>query len=105
MSIEAQNKRILTAVDAVGGSYVWDAEVIYHNIDGCFPTEELALSLCGLIGVQQIAIEASTLQMDTLVRLAGTAGLSSLVLNHSCLTDEEVAQLSSIVPELIQVDC
>jgi hypothetical protein len=43
--------------------------------------------------------------MDTLVRLAGTAGLSSLVLNHSCLTDEEVAQLSSIVPELIQVDC
>lgn len=104
MSIEAQNNRILTAVDAAGGGYVWDAEVFAITLMDVLPTEELALSLCSLIGVQQIAIEASTLKMDTLVRLAGTPGLSSLVLNHSRLTNEEVAQLSSIVPEFIQVN-
>ncbi len=98
------NENILAAVEAAGGGYVWDAEVFAVTLMDVSPDEELVHALCSLTGVQQIAIEASRLQLESLVRLVTIPGLSSLVLNHSRLTDEDVALLTSIGPEVIQVN-
>jgi hypothetical protein len=98
------NERILAEVEAAGGGYVWDAEVFAVTLMDMVPNDELAESLGALVGVQQIAINASRLAFDTLRHLSQIKGLDSLVLNHAVLTNDETALLASFVPELILVN-
>ena len=67
------------------------------------PNDELAESLCALVGVQQIAINSSRLAFDTVRSLAQIPNLHSLVLNHAALTSAETALIASLVPELVLV--
>jgi hypothetical protein len=98
------NERILAEVEAAGGGCVWDAEVFAITLMDVVPNDELAGSLCALVGIQQIAINASRLTFDTLRRLSQIQGLDSLVLNHAVLTNDETTLLASSVPELILVN-
>jgi hypothetical protein len=82
---------------------VWDAEVFAVSLMDVVPDDQLAQSLCGLIGVQQIALEASRLAPNTLIRPAKIHGLTSLVLNHADLTDNEIASLGLAGLEIILV--
>lgn len=102
MSEEIQrNEGILAAVESAGGGYAWDAECFAVTLMDVIVSEGLAQALTGLVGVQQIAIEASTLQLNALVGIASIPGLTSLVLNHSCLNAGEVARLALIGPEIV----
>jgi len=104
MSEEIQrNETILAAVESAGGGYVWDAECFAVTLMDVAVSEELVHALTGLVGVQQIALEASTLKLNSLVCIASIPGLTSLVLNHSSLNAEEVARLASIGPEIVCV--
>jgi hypothetical protein len=98
------NEGILAEVEAAGGGYIWDAEVFAITLMDVVPNDELADSLCALVGIQQIAINASRLAFDTLRRLSQIQGLDSLVLNHAILTNDETTLLASAVPELILVN-
>lgn len=98
------NEVILAAVEAEGGGYVWDAECFAVTLMENLPSEALLQSLNDLKGVQQIAIEASTLKFDALMRLASIPGLQSLVLNHSGLSDKDAERLASVGPEIVHVE-
>jgi hypothetical protein len=97
------NMSILGAAEEKGGGYVWDAEVFAVMLFNVPVRDEDALPLCKLVGVQQIAIEASGLSFQTLVSLARIPGLQSLVLNHSSLTPQELNTLGAIGPEVVLV--
>jgi hypothetical protein len=99
-----ENERILAAVEAAGGGYVWDAEIFVVTLMDVVPDDGLAKSLCTLVGVQQIAINSSRLSFETVKSLTQVPNLNSLVLNHSELTNDEAAQLGSLAPELILVN-
>ena len=97
------NVNILAAVEEKGGGYVWDAEVFAVTFFNVPVSDEDALALCKLVGVQQIAIEASGLSFQTLNHLARIPGLQSLVLNHASLTSQELNTLGAIGPEVVLV--
>jgi len=99
-----ENERILAAVEAAGGGYVWDAEIFAVTLMDVVADDGLAKSLCVLAGVQQIAINSSRLSFDTVKNVAQIPNLRSLVLNHAALTNDEAAYLASLVPELILVN-
>jgi hypothetical protein len=99
-----ENERILAEVEAAGGGYVWEAEIFAVTLMDVVPNDELAKSLCALVGVEQIAINSSRLTFDTVRDLARIPNLDSLVLNHAALTNGEAALLRSLVPELILVN-
>ncbi len=99
-----ENERILAEVKAAGGGYVWDAEIFAVTLMDVVPNDELAQSLCALVGVQQIAVNASCLAFETVRNLAQIPDLDSLVLNHAALTNDEAALIASLVPELILVN-
>jgi|GEM_PF-1903924 len=94
------NEAILCGVESLGGGYVWEAEVFAVTLLGVPVNDDGALSLCNLVGVQQIAVEPSALPFSTLQRLALIPGLESLVLNHALLTPQQEEALRSIGPEI-----
>jgi len=98
------NETILAAVEDKGGGYVWDAEVFAVTLMDVQVNDVDAQPLCKLVGVQQIAIEASRLSFPTLQSLARIPGLESLVLNHSSLTPQQVEALVAIGPEIERVN-
>lgn len=98
------NERILADFEAVGGGYVWDADIFAVTLMDVAADDKAVLPLCGLTGVQQIELDASRLSIEALKRLASIPGLSSLVLNHARLTSEEARTLADIGPEVIFVD-
>jgi hypothetical protein len=101
-----ENERVLNEVQFAGGGYVWDSDagIFAVTLMDVVPNDELAKSLCALVGVQQIAINSCRLTFDTVRDLARIPNLDSLVLNHAVLTDDEAALLKSLVPELILVN-
>jgi hypothetical protein len=101
---DQQNEAILAMVEGAGGAYVWDAECFAVTLMDVQPPEDLARALQGLVDVQQIAIEASMLRHETLMQIASIPGLTSLVLNHSHLSAEELLQLRTIGPEIVQIE-
>ena len=98
------NEDILAAVETKGGGYVWDAEVFAVTLMDVAVSDDEALMLCKLAGVQQIALDASRLSFSTLQRLARIPGLNSLVLNHSPLGDQQIDALVTIGPQILQVN-
>ena len=99
-----ENERILAEVEAAGVGYVRDAEVFAVTLMDAVPNDELAESLCALVGVQQMEINSSRLVFNTVRSLAQIPHLRSLVLSHASLTNAETALIASLVPELVLVD-
>jgi len=93
-----ENEVILRWVDACGGGYVWEPELF------CVTLMEVAIqsdgvdNLCRLVGVEQLAIDATKLSRDELVRLASIPGLRSLVLGGVTLSGAERDALSRLGP-------
>jgi len=98
------NDAILAVVDSLGGDSVWEDDVFAVNLMEPELSDDQALVLCGLVGVQQIAINASRLAFPTLRRLAEIPLLESLVLGHAALTPQQFDELSSVGPEVEQVN-
>jgi len=105
MSPEAvqTNERILGQVEEYGGGYVQEPESFAVTlIDVAIQDEEAAI-LCGLTGVEQIALNASRLAFSTVQSIAGIPGLQSLVLSGMTLTEVQRAQLESLGPNVEEV--
>lgn len=98
------NVSILDSVDALGGGYVWDAEIFAVTLMEVSVEDDDARMLCGLTGVQQIALDASQLSMTALAALAGIPGLQSLVLSRRTLTEDERRKLERAGLEILEVD-
>jgi hypothetical protein len=98
------NQSILDGVEAVGGGYVWDAEIFVVTLMDVSAEDDEVIPLCGLRGVQQIALDASRLSMTTIAALAGIAGLQTLVLARRALTEGQRSELGQFGPEIVEVD-
>lgn len=96
------NQGLLDHVEALGGGYVWDAEVFSVTLMDVPLEDDKAIALCGLRGVQQIALDASRLSVATLAALAGIQGLQSLVLAKRTFTDNQRTELGRFGPEIIE---
>lgn len=98
------NQRILEQVELHGGGYVWDAEVFAVTLMDTVVQDGFAAQLCGLYGIQQIALDASELSYSAVKALASIPGLQSLVLNHSTLTEPQRREVRQLSPEVVEVD-
>ncbi len=98
------NVSILDTVEALGGGYAWDAEIFAVILMEVSVEDDDARMLCGLTGVQQIALDASRLSMTALAALAGIPGLQSLVLSRRTLTEDERRELEREGLEVLRVD-
>ena len=98
------NVSILDSVEALGGGAVWDAEIFTVTLMEVSVEDDDAGMLCGLTGVQQIALDASQLSMTALAALAGIPGLQSLVLSRRTLTEDERRELERAELEILEVD-
>lgn len=98
------NQRILDSVEALGGGYVWDTEVFAVTLMDVAVDDDKAIALCGLRGVQQIALDASRLSVATITALAGIQGLQSLALSGRKLTDNQRNEFDRFGPEIYEVD-
>lgn len=97
------NERILAQVEGYGGGYVWESEMFAVTLIDVAVQNDEAASLCGLTGVEQIALNASQLAFATIQRIASVPGLQSLVLSGITLTVEEQALLESLGPKVKMV--
>ena len=98
------NEPILDWVEERGGGYVWDAEVFAVNLLDVLFSDEDAERLSQLVGVQQIAVDASRMSFDGLRTLAGISGISSLVIRAGNLTEEHVDQLRTSCKDIQLID-
>ena len=99
-SAVAENESILAKIEALGGSYVWEAEIFVVTLmDSAISDSDSAL-LFKLQGVQQITLDASHLSADALGAIAGIPGLESLVLAKATLSGEQFFVLGQIGPEI-----
>jgi len=97
---EEKNEAILARVEALGGGYVWDAEVFAVTLmDVAVPDAEVR-ELAGLVGVSQIAMDASRVSIDTLAKIAAIPGLESLVLCNAACDPQELEALQSFGPDV-----
>lgn len=97
-SMARQNERVLARVEALGGDYVWDAEVFAVTLMDVAVTDGDANSLCQLTGIQQIALDSSLIGITTLRKLASIPGLQSLVLCKHRLSSAEIGTLRACGP-------
>lgn len=98
------NQSILDGVEAAGGGYVWDAEVFSVTLMGVPLEDDDVILLCGLRGIQQIALDSSRVSIATLAALAGIPGLQSLVLARGDLTEGQRNELGRFGPEIVEVN-
>jgi len=94
------NERILAEVEALGGGYVWESEIFAIVLMDIAIADQEAASLCGLIGVEQIALNGSRLAFATLQSIASIPGLQSLVLSGVNLSDDQHSLLKHCGPEI-----
>ncbi len=99
-----KNERILARVEALGGGFVWDAEVFAVTLMDVAIIDAEAKALAGLVGVQQIAINCSKTSLATLCEIAAIPGLQSLVLCNPTLEEDEVKLLSAVGAEVQVVE-
>jgi hypothetical protein len=90
------NQAILDWIDSIGGGSVWEPEVFAVTLIDVDVDDEQALQLCGLSGVEQIAINAKGLSAATLQALARIDGLKSLVLKNPSITDANLIAPNAI---------
>ncbi len=96
----AANEVILTRVEEIGGGFVWESEIFAVSLMDVAVSHAEASKLCGLSGVQQIALNASLLSLPALRALASITGLESLVLTSPSVATSELAALESIGPRI-----
>jgi hypothetical protein len=97
------NERLLAKVEDLGGGYCWDAEVFAVTLIDVAIVDADASIICGLFGVQQMALNASKLSFPALERIAQISGLQSLVLNAPVVSESELDSLKRFVPEVLAV--
>src|SRR3954471_12861257 len=96
----AVNEKVLAAVEQLGGGYVWEPEVFAVTLIDVQVTDQHAAALADLVGVQQIAVNASRLSSLGLQRIARIGGLRSLVLFELRISEAELTELKRIGPEI-----
>ena len=94
------NERILAQVEKYGGGYVWEREVFAVMLMDVAIADADAVTLCGLTGVEQVALNASRLSFPMLQKIARIPGLRSLVLSGITLTPEEQLALHHCGPKV-----
>lgn len=95
------NEGILARIESIGGGYVWDAEVFAVILMEIQPTDSDIADLSKLVGVQQIALNATHLSFPAILSVAQTAGLQSLVLSNSSLSQAQLLDIQALVPEVV----
>jgi hypothetical protein len=98
------NELLLAQVEGLGGGYCWDAEIFAVTLMDVSVSDQDAKILCGLVGVQQVALNASQLSFSALDEIARIPGLQSLVLNVPAISEQEIEALGRFVPEVLVVD-
>jgi hypothetical protein len=99
-SAAEKNEGILARVEKLGGGYVWDAEVFAVTLMDVATPDAEARELAGLVGVSQIAMDASHISIDTLAKIAAIPGLQSLVLCNPGCDSWQLESLRSIGPDV-----
>lgn len=94
------NEAILAWVEGQGGAYVWEPETFAVTLLGIDISDADSTRLSGLVGVDQIAVDATRLSYGAIERLASIPGLESLVLGNSSLSGEQVEALESRGPKV-----
>lgn len=94
------NEEILAQVEALGGGYVWDAEVFAVTLFDIPAEGSDVLALVGLRGVQQIALNASKLSFSAIKSISHIPDLKSLVLCRHSLSVEQIDMLRDSGPEI-----
>ena len=94
------NERILAQVEIYGGGYVWESETFAVTLVDVAIEDQQAASLYGLIGVEQIALNAARLAFATIQNIAAIPGLQSLVLSGATLTKDQQALLERLGPKV-----
>ena len=95
-----RNEIILARVEELGGGSVWDADVFAVTLMDVAVTDSDAMSLAGLVGIQQIALDCSRLSISTLRSIAAIRGLQSLVLCNPVFAAEDLLALQAVGPEV-----
>ena len=96
----SRNEAILTAVETLGGGYVWEDEIFAVMLIDVPVKDEDAQRLCDLVGVKQIALNATQVALGTLMSIAQIPGLESLVLSNVTLTPQQIDAIASKGPEV-----
>jgi hypothetical protein len=99
-SEQKKNEEILAHVEQLGGGSVWEAECFTVGLHDVAVTDEQIAPLASLVGVEQIALNASQLSVAAIERIARVEGLQSLVLIGSKLSKADVRRLSGYGPEI-----
>lgn len=100
----ARNETILTRVEALGGGYVWDAEVFAVTCMDVAIADADAMTLTGLTGAQQIALDCSRLSFSALKSIAAIDGLQSLVICNPAFNADDLQLLEAVGPEIQVVE-
>lgn len=93
MNLNDINDPILNWVEERGGGYVWEPEAFAVTLLDTSIDDDDADRLSRLIGVKQIAVDASRISLDGLRKLAGIPGILSLVIRKDGLTEHDIEQL------------
>ena len=106
MSPEAQarNEKILAEVERFGGGSVWEPEMFVVTLMDVAVSDQQALVLLGLSGVEQIAINVASVSAATLNSIAQISGLKSLVVCGRSVEPAELRTLRSLGPEIEVVE-
>lgn len=100
MNEATRNEEVLAWVETLGGDYVWEDDLFAITLLDV-PIEPSQVDrLLAVEGLDQLTLDASRLRSTDLRRLAGMAGLGSLVVAGRALTANEVADLRDQGPEV-----
>ncbi len=100
LDVNEINDPILDWVEQRGGGYVWEPEVFAVIVLEAAFDDEDAERLSRLVGVQQIAVDASRMSLEGLKKLATIPGISSLVIRTDNLTSGDVESLRATCPDV-----
>ncbi|MEL7536245.1 MAG: hypothetical protein AAFM91_04195 [Pseudomonadota bacterium] len=95
-----RNELVLSRVEELGGSYVWEPEVFAVSLLDVAVGDANAKPLAELVGVGQIAIDATDIELGTLIEIAAVPGLTSLVIKDGSVAEEGLSKLEAMYPAL-----
>jgi len=98
-----KNEGILARMEELGGGYVWEAGIFAVTLMHVAAPDVEARELAGLVGVSQIAMDASHVSIDTLTKIAAIPGLQSFVLCNATCDAWQLDSLRSTGPEVVLV--
>lgn len=93
-----RNEIILVEVERLGGGFVWEPETFTITLMDVAVSEQDAMALLGLSGVELIAINITHISAPLLKSIARIAGLKSLVVTGRVVGDSEFRELESLGP-------